>query len=90
MGIVWINVYGFRDFLVFIGGCKESGCFWYGGLDGLYEYLWFLGIFVWLFCFFKNLNYDIFGFVVFLILLVGFEIGFSLVFFYGFFVGGCF
>ncbi|XP_004866987.1 aldehyde dehydrogenase family 16 member A1 isoform X2 [Heterocephalus glaber] len=61
VGTVWINTHGLRDPAVPIGGCKESGSSWHGGLDGLYEYLQPSGTPGQLPFVFEHLNYDSFG-----------------------------
>uniref|UniRef100_A0A8C2V043 Aldehyde dehydrogenase family 16 member A1 n=1 Tax=Chinchilla lanigera TaxID=34839 RepID=A0A8C2V043_CHILA len=33
VGTVWVNTHGLRDPAVPVGGCKESGSSWHGGLD---------------------------------------------------------
>lgn len=90
VGTVWINAHGLRDPSVPTGGCKESGCSWHGGPDGLYEYLRPSGTPAWLSCLSKNLNYDTFGLAVPSTLPAGPEIGPSPAPPYGLFVGGRF
>uniref|UniRef100_A0A2K5KSA7 Aldehyde dehydrogenase family 16 member A1 n=1 Tax=Cercocebus atys TaxID=9531 RepID=A0A2K5KSA7_CERAT len=90
VGTVWINAHGLRDPSVPTGGCKESGCSWHGGPDGLYEYLRPSGTPVRLSCLSKNLNYDTFGLAVPSTLPAGPEIGPSPAPPYGLFVGGRF
>ncbi|NP_001138868.1 aldehyde dehydrogenase family 16 member A1 isoform 2 [Homo sapiens] len=90
VGTVWINAHGLRDPSVPTGGCKESGCSWHGGPDGLYEYLRPSGTPARLSCLSKNLNYDTFGLAVPSTLPAGPEIGPSPAPPYGLFVGGRF
>lgn len=90
VGTVWINAHGLRDPSVPTGGCKESGCSWHGGPDGLYEYLRPSGTPARLSCLSKNLNYDTFGLAVPSTLPAGTEIGPSPAPPYGLFVGGRF
>ncbi|XP_028695513.2 aldehyde dehydrogenase family 16 member A1 isoform X1 [Macaca mulatta] len=90
VGTVWINAHGLRDPSVPTGGCKESGCSWHGGPDGLYEYLRPSGTPAQLSCLSKNLNYDTFGLAVPSTLPAGTEIGPSPAPPYGLFVGGRF
>ncbi|KAI2592270.1 aldehyde dehydrogenase 16 family member A1, partial [Homo sapiens] len=85
-----INAHGLRDPSVPTGGCKESGCSWHGGPDGLYEYLRPSGTPARLSCLSKNLNYDTFGLAVPSTLPAGPEIGPSPAPPYGLFVGGRF
>ncbi|XP_037584426.1 aldehyde dehydrogenase family 16 member A1 isoform X2 [Cebus imitator] len=75
MGTVWINAHGLRDPSVPTGGCKESGCSWHGGPDGLYEYLRPSGTPTQVSCLSKNMNYDTFGLTVPSTLPAGPEIG---------------
>uniref|UniRef100_A0A2I2Z3D1 Aldehyde dehydrogenase family 16 member A1 n=1 Tax=Gorilla gorilla gorilla TaxID=9595 RepID=A0A2I2Z3D1_GORGO len=90
VGTVWINAHGLRDPSVPTGGCKESGCSWHGGPDGLYEYLRPSGTPARLSCLSKNLNYDTFGLAVPSTLPAGPEIGPSPAPPYGLFIGGRF
>uniref|UniRef100_A0A2K6T8K7 Aldehyde dehydrogenase 16 family member A1 n=1 Tax=Saimiri boliviensis boliviensis TaxID=39432 RepID=A0A2K6T8K7_SAIBB len=90
MGTVWINAHGLRDPSVPTGGCKESGCSWHGGPDGLYEYLRPSGTPTRVSCLSKNMNYDTFGLAVPPTLPAGPEIGPSPAPPYGLFVGGRF
>uniref|UniRef100_A0A2K5PEN2 Aldehyde dehydrogenase family 16 member A1 n=1 Tax=Cebus imitator TaxID=2715852 RepID=A0A2K5PEN2_CEBIM len=90
MGTVWINAHGLRDPSVPTGGCKESGCSWHGGPDGLYEYLRPSGTPTQVSCLSKNMNYDTFGLTVPSTLPAGPEIGPSPAPPYGLFVGGRF
>ncbi|KAK2088914.1 hypothetical protein P7K49_034821 [Saguinus oedipus] len=75
MGTVWINAHGLRDPSVPTGGCKESGCSWHGGPDGLYEYLRPSGTPTQVSCLSRNMNYDSFGLSVPSTLPAGPEIG---------------
>ncbi|XP_078215545.1 aldehyde dehydrogenase family 16 member A1 isoform X3 [Callithrix jacchus] len=75
MGTVWINAHGLRDPSVPTGGCKESGCSWHGGPDGLYEYLRLSRTPTQVCCLSKNMSYDTFGLAVPSTLPAGPEIG---------------
>nr|XP_017823372.3 aldehyde dehydrogenase family 16 member A1 isoform X1 [Callithrix jacchus]XP_035143303.2 aldehyde dehydrogenase family 16 member A1 isoform X1 [Callithrix jacchus] len=90
MGTVWINAHGLRDPSVPTGGCKESGCSWHGGPDGLYEYLRPSRTPTQVCCLSKNMSYDTFGLAVPSTLPAGPEIGPSPAPPYGLFIGGRF